>query len=72
MLDRADTIVWPDLPVHVWLPRLTHRTWRRVRGRKELWNGSRETVQTAFWGRESLFVWAIRSHSAAAGSGRAR
>src|SRR5262245_40406768 len=34
VLDRADTIVWLDLPVRVWLPRLTRRTWRRLRGRE--------------------------------------
>jgi adenylate kinase family enzyme len=62
VLDRADTIVWLDLPLHVWLPRLTRRTWRRLRGREQLWNGNRESLATAFWGRESLFVWAIRSH----------
>jgi adenylate kinase family enzyme len=62
VLDEADTVVWLDLPLHVWLPRLTRRTWRRVRGREQLWNGNRESLTTAFWGRESLFVWAIRSH----------
>lgn len=62
VLDQADTVVWLDLPLHVWLPRLTRRTWRRLRGRERLWNGNRESLATAFWGRESLFVWAIRSH----------
>ena len=62
VLDRADTVVWLDLPLHVWLPRLTRRTWRRLSGRERLWNGNRESLMTAFWGRESLFVWAIRSH----------
>jgi adenylate kinase family enzyme len=40
--DRADMVVWLDLPLHVTLPRLLRRTivrrWRRV----ELWNGNRE------------------------------
>ena len=62
ILDAADTIVWLDLPVRVWLPRLVRRTWRRMRGREELWNGNREGLRTALWGRESLFVWAFRSH----------
>src|SRR5262249_23449207 len=62
VLDKADTVVWLDLPLSVWVPRLTRRTWRRVRGREELWNGNRESLKTALWGRESLFVWAIRSH----------
>ena len=62
VLDQADTVVWLDLPLHVWLPRLTRRTWRRIRGREQLWNGNRESLATALWGRESLFVWALRSH----------
>jgi hypothetical protein len=62
VLDRADTVVWLDLPLHIWLPRLIRRTWRRLRGRERLWNGNRESLKTAFWGRESLFVWAVRSH----------
>ena len=62
VLDHADTVVWLDLPLRIWLPRLTRRTWRRLRGREQLWNGNRESLTTALWGRESLFVWAIRSH----------
>jgi hypothetical protein len=27
-----------------------------------LWNGNRESLKTAVWGRESLFGWALRSH----------
>ena len=62
VLDRADTVVWLDQPIRVWLPRLTRRTWRRLRGREEIWNGNRESLRTALWGRESLFAWAFRSH----------
>ena len=62
VLDRAETVVWLDLPVHVWLPRLVRRTWRRIRDHEELWNGNTESFATAFLGRESLVVWALRSH----------
>jgi shikimate kinase len=62
VLDAADTVVWLDLPVRVWFPRLVRRTARRIRGRELLWNGNRETLVGAVWGRESLFVWAFRSH----------
>jgi adenylate kinase family enzyme len=62
VLDHADTVVWLDLPLRIWLPRLTRRTWRRLRGREQLWNGNRESLTMALWGRDSLFVWAIRSH----------
>lgn len=62
VLDQADTVVWLDLPLYVWLPRLIRRTWRRISGREQLWNDNRESFRTALWGRESLFIWAIRSH----------
>jgi adenylate kinase family enzyme len=62
VLDSADVVVWLDLPIRVWLPRLIRRTWRRVRGREELWNGNTESLASAVWGRESLFVWAMRTH----------
>src|SRR5712691_1868967 len=39
VLDRAELIVWLDLPLLVKLPRLVRRTVRRTRSREELWNG---------------------------------
>jgi len=62
ILDSADVIVWLDLPIRVWLPRLLRRTWRRIRGREHLWNDNRESLRTALWGRKSLVVWALRTH----------
>ena len=62
VLDAADTIVWLDLPLHVWLPRLLRRTVRRVVRREELWNGNRETFRDAFWGRDALVPFALRGH----------
>jgi adenylate kinase family enzyme len=62
VLDAADVVVWLDLPIRVWLPRLIRRTWRRVGRREELWNGNRESLASAVWGRESLFAWALRTH----------
>jgi shikimate kinase len=62
VLDAADTVVWLDMPLHVWLPRLTRRTVRRLIRRETLWNGNRETVRNAVWGRDSLFGFALRMH----------
>jgi adenylate kinase family enzyme len=61
-LDRADTIVWLDQPLPLILWRLLPRTIGRIVRNEELWNGNRETWRDAFWGRESLFVWTIRTH----------
>ena len=62
VLRSTDTVVWLDLPMRVWLPRLVRRTWRRIRGRETLWNDNRESFRTAFWGGESLFGYALRMH----------
>jgi hypothetical protein len=61
VLDAADLIVWLDLPTRIWLPRLIARTYRRVSGAEQLWNGNTETWRRAFWGWDSLFVYAARA-----------
>jgi adenylate kinase family enzyme len=60
VLERADTVVWLDLPLHVCLRRLWGRTIPRIRRRQELWNGNLESWRAAFLGWDSLFVYAIR------------
>src|SRR3954447_25496929 len=35
---------------------------RRLSGREQLWNGNRESLRTAVWGRDSLFGYAVRHH----------
>jgi adenylate kinase family enzyme len=54
VIAQADTVVWLDLPVRVWLPRVVARTLRRIRGEETLWNENKEGFRTAFWGRDSL------------------
>ena len=55
VLEHADVVVWLDLPIRVWLPRLTRRTWRRIRGREQLWNdNTREPSGCALGPRVAL------------------
>jgi len=61
VLERADTVVWIDLPRSVWLPRLVRRTFLRVARREELWNGNRESLRNVLFGRGSLIAYAIRT-----------
>ena len=62
VLAQADVVVWIDLPLRVWLPRLVRRTVRRLRGQEEIWNGNRETLRGALWGRDALIPYAFRAH----------
>jgi len=62
VIDEADTLIWLDLPMRVWLPRLLYRTLRRLARGEELWNGNRESWRVAFTGREGLVPTAFRAH----------
>jgi len=63
VLERADLLVWLDLPLHVCLRRMWRRTWRRIRTREELWESkNRETLRGAFFSRDSLFAWTLKAH----------
>jgi len=60
----ADTIVWLDFSLPVIYTRLWRRTIARIRDRQELWpgTGNRETVRGAFFTRDSLFWWALKTY----------
>jgi adenylate kinase family enzyme len=62
VLERAELVVWLDLPLRVTFPRLWSRTRRRKREKTELWNGNRETWREALFKRDSLFLYALRTH----------
>jgi adenylate kinase family enzyme len=59
----ADTLVWLDLPLPLVMWRLARRTVWRVATREELWGtGNRETLGNAFFSRQSILVWALKTH----------
>jgi adenylate kinase family enzyme len=62
VLREADTIVWLDLPLPVKFRRIWRRTMERIRSETELWGGNRETWRDAFWSRDSLFWWTVKTH----------
>jgi adenylate kinase family enzyme len=61
VLDRADTIVWLDIPFRTAIRRVLSRTLRRAVTREELWNGNRESLRLAL-SRESIVLWVLRTH----------
>jgi adenylate kinase family enzyme len=62
VLQRADLVVWLDPPLGTILLRLWTRTLDRIRTGDELWGGNRETWRGAFLSRDSLFLWALKTH----------
>ena len=59
----ADTLVWLDLPFPLVFWRLLRRTiWRSIT-REDLWGtGNRESLVRTFFTRQSILLWAIRTH----------
>jgi len=63
LADKADLLVWLDLPfLRVTLPRVLRRTVRRRWRREELWNGNIEAPLLSFFtDRDHIVRWAIRT-----------
>ena len=61
---RADTVVWLDYPLPLVLARLVRRIVARIRDGAELWpgTGNRETLRNAFFTRDPLPWFAVRTH----------
>ncbi len=62
--DRADTVVWVDLPFATVMARTIARTVRRVVTREELWNGNKEPWSNlySFNPEKSIIAWAATRH----------
>jgi adenylate kinase family enzyme len=59
----ADTLVWLDLPLPVVMGRLLRRTVKRAVTAEELWGtGNRETLANAFFSRNSILLYALKTH----------
>ena len=63
ILQRADTVVWLDLPLWEVMRQLLARTVRRSWDREELWHGNRESWRLSFASRDSILVWAWTSYA---------
>ena len=61
VVERADTVVFLDLPHRVALRRALWRTASRIVSRKQLWNVNRETLQNVL-SRHSIVWWVITHH----------
>ena len=59
---RATSIIWLDYPFYVTFSRLFRRTIYRCVKRAELWNGNRENLKGVLFSKDSLFIWAFKTH----------
>jgi adenylate kinase family enzyme len=63
VIDRADTIVWLDLPLRTLLRRLWGRTVGRIRDGVELWSsGNRESWRSFLASWDGLLWYTVRHH----------
>jgi len=62
LLERADTLVWLDQPLPLVLRRLMTRAVKDIVTKRDLFNGNRQTWRYAFFTRDSLVGYAIKSH----------
>ena len=64
ILERADLMVWVDLPYPVTLSRVVRRTVRRRVRREKLWNGNVEgPLHTFFTDPEHIVRWSISTRN---------
>lgn len=59
---RADTVVWLDYSLPLIMSRVIRRTIRRSVTGEELWNGNREQFRDAFFSREAIIWWPLRTY----------
>jgi adenylate kinase family enzyme len=60
--ERAEAVVWLDLPLRTILWRYLTRTVRRVGRREELWGGNRERLSDHLFSRDSLLWWILTTY----------
>jgi adenylate kinase family enzyme len=67
LAERADLLVWLDLPRRTVLRQVVVRTWRRRRHRTALWNGNVEPpLRTFLTDPDHIVRWAWRTHASTA------
>lgn len=60
---RARSVVFLDYSLALILWRLLKRTIPRIVSKETLWGTNQESFRTAFMGKDSLFLWALKTHA---------
>ena len=61
---RANTLIWLDYSMPIVLTQLIRRTIKRTITKEILWNDNREHLSAQFFSKDSLILYAIRTHRA--------
>jgi adenylate kinase family enzyme len=59
---RAEAVVWLDYPLALIFWRLWWRTLNRTMKKELLWGTNQERLAEQFFSKDSLFLWALKSH----------
>lgn len=59
--DRAELLLWVDLPFWITYPRVLQRTWQRLATRQELWSGNRESLRNIL-AKDGMPAYALLKH----------
>jgi adenylate kinase family enzyme len=66
VLERADTLIWINLPWRVSFYRLLKRTLPRAFTKELLWGVQGESIRGTFFSKNSILYWSISHHKATA------
>ncbi len=61
ILQRADTLIWLDLPRWQVFTQVFRRTLRRAWTQEPLWHNNRESWRLSFFSRESILLWSMQT-----------
>jgi len=59
---QATSLIWLDYPARIIFRRLIWRTCRQIVSRQPVHFNNRQTIRSAFWGRDAFIPWVIRTH----------
>jgi adenylate kinase family enzyme len=58
---KADILLWIDLPFFITYPRVLRRTWERITTQQEIWHGNRESWQNTL-NKDGMPCYALFKH----------
>lgn len=59
---QATSLIWLDYPVYIIYVRLVRRTIRQIVSRQPVHFNNRQTIRSAFWGKDAFIPWVMRTH----------